>query len=767
MSEPRCGTHSEGGAHACGSHRGSHQAPVAVPLGRYFCPMCAGVQSEAPGSCPHCGMALEKTPGIDADGAEYVCPMHPQIVSAFPGSCPICGMALEPRLGFADAESAGELVDMTRRFWIAAVFAAPLLVIAMAEMLPPLKHALGGRAMRWIELVLATPAVLWSGAPLFARAWNSIVRGRPNMFTLIGLGTGAAYGQSVLATLVPGLFPAAFRDHAGNVPVYFEAAAVITALVLLGQVLELRARAKTGDAIRDLIALAPNTARRVGADGAEVDVPVGALRPGDRLRVRAGDKIPVDGIVEEGASTVDESMITGEPMPVGKGPGDTVSGATLNGNGSFVMRAERVGADTVLAQIVRLVTEAQRSRAPIQRLADAVSAVFVPLVVVVAMLTAIVWGTVGPEPRLAYALVNAVAVLIIACPCALGLATPMSVMVATGRGARAGVLVRSAEALEALGKVDTLVVDKTGTLTEGRPRLTDVRTAPGFAEDEAIALAASLERGSDHPLAAALLSAAKEGGMAVPPVEAFEAVAGKGVRGRVEGRAIVLGNRALVDGDLGPLSADAEALGREGKTVALLGVDGRARALFALSDPLKAATPDAMRHLRALGIEIVMATGDNRVTAEAVASRLGIGRVVAGVLPQQKAELVTRLKAEGRIVAMAGDGINDAPALGAADVGIAMATGSDLAIESAGITLLKGDLRAVARAVRLSRAALRNIRQNLFFAFVYNALGVPLAAGILYPWTGWLLSPMLASLAMSASSISVIANALRLRSVEV
>jgi Cu+-exporting ATPase len=736
-----------------------------LPKG-YVCPMCVGIEEAAPGSCARCGMALEKTPALATGGAEYVCPMHPQIVSPVPGACPICGMALELRFPVSAAEPTGELAEMTRRFWIALGFAAPVLLIGMGEMLPWLGAWRAGSVTRWIELLLATPVVVWAGAPLFSRAWASIVHGRPNMFTLIGVGTGAAYVESLAATLAPGAFPTAFRDHADGVPVYFEAAAVITTLVLLGQVLELRARAKTGEAIRGLLAFAPRTARRLRADGTDVALDVAQVRPGDRLRVRPGDKIPVDGIVEEGASAVDESMLTGEPLPVEKHSGDTVSGGTLNGSGSFVMRAERVGADTVLAQIVRLVAEAQRSRAPIQRLVDTVSAVFVPAVLSVAGLTAIAWGMVGPEPRLAYALVNAVAVLIIACPCALGLATPMSVMVATGRGARAGVLVRSAEALEGLSRVDTLVVDKTGTLTEGRPRLSDVRTAPGFGRDEALALAASLERGSEHPLAAAVVSAAEEGGLALRPVEAFEALAGKGVRGRIDGRTIMLGNARLADGDLGPLAADAEMLRRGGHTVALLGVDGQTQALLALSDPIKAGTPEAVRRLHALGVEIVMATGDDRITADAVARDLGIDRVFANLSPPEKAELVDGLKLEGRKVAMAGDGINDAPALGAADVGMAMATGSDLAIESAGITLLHGDLRGVGRAIVLGRAARRNIRENLFFAFVYNALSVPVAAGILYPLTGWLLSPMLASLAMSASSVSVIANALRLRSIE-
>jgi Cu+-exporting ATPase len=765
MSESHCGSPHDGG-HSCGGHHPVARRAVTTPHKSYVCPMCAGVEEETPGSCPRCGMTLERTALLATREAEYVCPMHPQIVLLAPGACPICGMALELRVPVDEEDPTGELAGMTRRFWIALGFAAPVLLIGMGEMLPWLGTWRVSSVARWIELLLATPVVVWAGAPLLSRAWASIVHGRPNMFTLIGLGTGAAYVESVAATLAPGAFPAAFRDHAGGVPVYFEAAAVITTLVLLGQVLELRARAKTGEAIRGLLALAPRTAQRLSADGTDVAIPVAEVRLGDRLRVRPGDKISVDGRVEEGSSEVDESMLTGEPMPVEKRAGAVVSGGTLNGSGSFIMRAERVGADTVLAQIVRLVAEAQRSRAPIQRLADAVSAVFVPVVLGVAALTAIAWGVAGPEPRLAYALVNAVAVLIIACPCALGLATPMSVMVATGRGARAGVLVRSAEALEGLARIDTLVVDKTGTLTEGKPRLTDVRTAPGLGRDEALALAASLERGSEHPLAAAVVGAAAEGGLTLRPVEGFEALAGRGVRGRIDGRTIVLGNASLADGDLGPLANDVQMLRREGQTVTLLAVEGRAQALLALSDPIKPGTPEAISRLRALSVEIVVATGDHRVTADAVAGHLGIERVFAELLPPQKAELVKRLKLEGRKVAMAGDGVNDAPALGAADVGIAMATGSDLAIESAGITLLHGDLRGVGRAMVLGRATLRNIRENLFLAFVYNALSVPVAAGILYPFTGWLLSPMLASLAMSVSSISVIANALRLRNVE-
>ena len=694
--------------------------------------------------------------------------MHPEVTSRTPGSCPICGMDLEPRVALADAAEDPQLRDMTRRLWIAAVFSAPVFLIAMAEMMPSLRHALASPAIPWIELALATPAVLWAGSPLFARASASLVNRNPNMFTLIGMGIGAAYGYSVLATCAPGLFPAEFRDHAGRVPVYFESAAVITALVLLGQVLELRARAQTGGAIRELLALAPKTARRIDPDGIERDVPIEQIRSGERLRVRPGEKIPVDGIVEEGTSAVDESMLTGEPIPAEKTQRDAVTAGTLNGSGSFVMRAERVGADTVLAQIVRLVGDAQRSRAPAQRLADMVSAYFVPAVVIVAAISALSWGIAGPAPRFAHALVNAVAVLIIACPCALGLATPMSIMVAIGRGARAGVLIRSAEALERMAHVDTLVVDKTGTLTEGKPRMTDLRAAPGFDEAEALALAASLERASEHPLAAAVLAAAKERGVVLREVAGFQAIAGKGVTGRIGAHEIALGSRAVVtDADLGPLAEDAKTLRREAKTVLFLAVDRNVRALLAVSDPIKQSTPEAVRALHDLGIAVFMATGDGPSTAEAVAAALGIDRVRAELLPQEKAEWIDQLRAEGRVVAMAGDGINDAPALAAADVGIAMATGSDLAIESAAITLLKGDLRGVARAARLSRATLRNIWQNLFFAFVYNALGVPLAAGVLYPFTGWLLSPMIAALAMSMSSVSVIGNALRLRRVEV
>ncbi len=697
---------------------------------------------------------------------DYTCPMHPEVARPGPGACPICGMALEPRMPSGSEEENPELRDMTRRLWVASLLTLPVFAAAMSEMLPgwSAMHLVGGRLLTWLELMLATPVVVWAGFPFFDRGWQSIRDRSPNMFTLIALGTGAAYAQSVLATVAPGAFPDGFRGHDGAVPVYFEAAAVITALVLLGQVFELRARAATGRAIRGLLALAPKAARRVGPHRDE-DVPLEEVRPGDRLRVRPGERVPVDGVVEEGKSSVDESMLTGEAIPVAKRAGDPVVGGTLNQSGSFVMRAERVGAETLLAEIVRTVSEAQRSRAPIQRVADAVAGWFVPAVVGIASASALAWALLGPEPRLAYALVVAVSVLIIACPCALGLATPISVMVATGRGAKAGVLIRDAEALEVLGRVDTFVVDKTGTLTEGKPRLTDVVPAEGWSESESLRLAASLERSSEHPLAAAVLAAAAERGLALEPIEEFASVAGKGLLGSVGGRRVTLGNAALRDVPLPRgLAERAEALRDDGRTVMVLAVDGRVAALIAVADPIKPTTEEAIAALHAEGIRIVMATGDGRKTAAAVARRLGIDEVVAEILPAEKAEAVRRLREQGRVVAMAGDGVNDAPALAAADVGIAMGTGSDLAIESAGVTLVKGDLRGGARAARLSRATMRNIRQNLFFAFAYNALGIPIAAGVLYPAFGWLLSPMIASAAMSLSSVSVIANALRLRS---
>jgi Cu+-exporting ATPase len=699
---------------------------------------------------------------------EWVCPMHPQIVRSEPGACPICGMALEPRTVTADEAANPELVDMTRRFWIGLALTVPLLALAMSDLLPgqPVQRAVSPRLLAWIQLVLATPVVLWAGWPFFTRAYASVVNRSPNMFTLIAIGTGMAYAYSVVATLAPGLFPESFRTHGGQVGLYFEVAAVITVLVLLGQVLELRARSQTSMAIRQLLGLAPRTARRLTDHGREDDVPLELVRPGDRLRVRPGEKVPVDGVVIEGTSAVDESMVTGEPIPVEKSPGSRMIGGTVNGTGSVVVRAERVGSDTLLAQIVRLVSEAQRSRAPIQKLADQVSAYFVPAVVIVAILTFAGWALFGPEPRLAYALVNAVAVLIIACPCALGLATPMSIMVGTGRGATAGVLVRNAEVLEVLEKVDTLVVDKTGTLTEGKPRLVSVLARPGLDEAALLRVAAGLERASEHPLAAAIVAGARERGVEPGPARDFQSVTGKGVTGLVDGRVVALGNAALLAElgiEPGDLRERAEAGRREGQTVMFVAIDGLAAGLLGVADPIKPSTPEALRQLRDEGIRIVMVTGDSRTTAEAVARKLGIEHVEAEVLPERKVEVVRDLQATGRVVAMAGDGINDAPALAQAHVGIAMGTGTDVAMESAGVTLVKGDLRGIVRARRLSRATMRNIRENLFFAFVYNALGVPIAAGVLYPVTGMLLSPIFASAAMTFSSVSVIANALRLR----
>jgi Cu+-exporting ATPase len=700
----------------------------------------------------------------------YTCPMHPEVERSEPGWCPICGMALEPRTLTAEEPDDVELRDMTRRFWISAILAAPLFLLAMGAM--AVGHQamswIGPRALAWLELALATPVVLWGGWPFFERMWASFVSRNLNMFTLIGIGTGTAYAYSVAATLFPGAFPGSLRVHDGEVGRYFEAAAVITALVLLGQVLELRARSRTSGAIRALLGLAPKTARLISDDGSESDVPLERVQPGDRLRVRPGEKVPVDGVVIEGHSAVDESMISGEPVPVEKGIGDRVTGATLNGTGSLVIRAERVGADTLLAQIVRMVGEAQRSRAPIQRLADRVSAYFVPAVIAVAVLAFVVWSLLGPEPRLAHALVAAVSVLIIACPCALGLATPMSIMVGVGRGAGLGVLIRDAEALEAFERVDTLVVDKTGTLTEGRPGLAAVVAAAGWQEAEVLRLAASLEQGSEHPLAAALVAGARDRGLALEPAAEFESVTGKGVAGAVAGRKVLLGNRALLDGagiDARPLVERAESLRTDGQTVMFVAVDGHLAGLIGAADPIKASTADALRLLHEERVRVVMATGDSRTTAAAVARKLGLDAFEAEVLPARKLDVVKRLQAEGRVVAMAGDGINDAPALAQAQVGIAMGTGSDVAMESAGVTLVKGDLRGIARARRLSRATMRNIRQNLFFAFVYNALGVPLAAGALYPVLGLLLSPMVAAAAMSFSSVSVIGNALRLRKV--
>src|SRR5262245_46819130 len=735
----------------------------------YTCPMHPEVRQPGPGSCPKCGMALEPvTVSMPTTTVEYTCPMHPEIVRREPGFCPICGMALEPRTVTVEDEEHPELRDMTRRFWVSVGLTLPLLAMAMAEMLlgEQVSRAFSGRLLLWVQLALATPVVLWGGWPFFQRGWASLVNRSLNMFTLIAIGVGTAYGYSVVATLFPDIFPHAFRGHGGEPAVYFEAAAIITTLVLLGQVLELRARSQTSSAIKALLGLAPKTARRLRGDGSEEDIPLEHVHPGDRLRIRPGEKVPVDGVVIEGTSAVDESMITGEPVPLEKTPGARVTGGTVNGTGSLVMKAERVGSETLLAQIVRMVSEAQRTRAPIQRLADVVSSYFVPAVIVIAVLTAIVWGLIGPEPRLAYALVNAVAVLIIACPCALGLATPMSIMVATGRGAMAGILIKNAEALEVMEKVDMLVVDKTGTLTEGKPRLVSVVAGAGADEQELLRLAASLEQGSEHPLAAAIVAGAQERGVGIAAAEDFRSITGKGVLGTVDGKAVALGNRALLDElrvEAGKLLEQAEALRRQGQTVMFVAVGGNAVGLLGVADPIKASTPEAIRMLHGEGLRVIMVTGDSRTTAEAVARELGIDEVEAEVLPERKVEVVKRLQAQGHLVAMAGDGVNDAPALAQADVGIAMGTGTDVAIESADITLVKGDLRGIVRARRLSRATMRNIRQNLFFAFIYNALGVPVAAGVLYPVFGLLLSPIIASAAMTFSSVSVIANALRLR----
>ena len=755
---------------------GTH--PVALPKEVVeTCPMHPEVRvtrkpMDAPAACPKCGMGLEPAEvPFPATKAPYTCPMHPEIVQDGPGSCPLCGMALEPMTVTAEEEKNPELEDMSRRFWVSLVLSAPVLFLAMSDLIPgqPVQRALGHTLIGWIQFFLATPVVLWGGWPFFQRGWASIKNLSPNMFTLIAIGTGTAYFYSLVAILFPGIFPASFRGHGGEVGVYFEAAAVITTLVLLGQVLELKARSRTSSAIKALLGLAPKTARRINDDGSEEDVPLDRVHPGNRLRVRPGERVPVDGVVLEGSSSVDESMVTGEPIPVEKSPESKVTGGTVNGTGSFVMRAERVGSETLLAQIVRMVNEAQRTRAPIQRLADVVSAYFVPGVVAAAVVTFVAWSMLGPEPRMAYALLNAVAVLIIACPCALGLATPMSIMVGTGRGAMAGVLIKNAEALEVLEKVDTVVVDKTGTLTEGKPRLTSVIAQHSWTEQELLRLAASLERGSEHPLAAAIVGGALEREVEVTSAAEFESHTGRGITGRVGQHRVALGNARLFEKlgiDAAPLAGRAEELRREGQTVMFVAVDGKPAGVLGVADPIKASTAEAIAMLHEEGIRIVMLTGDSRTTAEAVARKLGIDEVAAEVLPEQKGEIVKKLQSEKRTVAMAGDGINDAPALAQAHVGIAMGTGTDVAIESAGITLVKGDLRGIARARRLSRATMRNIRQNLFWAFAYNLLGVPIAAGALYPFLGLLLSPMIASAAMTFSSVSVISNALRLRRVE-
>jgi Cu+-exporting ATPase len=736
--------------------------PAAV---RYVCPMDPEVSETKPGACPICGMALEpEVPAVPQVRTEYTCPMHPEIVRPEPGSCPICGMALEPRTITPEPERDPELASMSRRFWIGLVLTAPLLAISMGSMF--FERWIAASTSVWIQFALATPVVVWGAWPFFARGWNSLRTRHLNMFTLIGLGIFVAFAYSVVATLAPAIFPPSFRGHSGKPDVYYEAAAAITVLVLLGQVLELRARSRTGAAIRALLDLAPKMARRLEADGTERDIPLDQVRPGDRLRVRPGEKVPVDGVVLQGSSALDESMITGESVPVEKTADSRLIGATVNGTGSMIMRAERVGSETLLAQIVKLVAEAQRSRAPIQRLADKVSGYFVPAVISIAVLTFIAWALIGPEPRLAHALVNAVAVLIIACPCALGLATPMAIMVGTGRGAHAGVLVRNAEALETMEKVDTLVVDKTGTLTEGKPRLISVVALPGVSEPELLRLMASLERASEHPLAAAVAAGAAERGVHMVEAREFRSLTGRGVVGKVEGREVAVGNHALFKElkiAAGELGERAEELRREGQTVMLVAIEGKLAGLVAVADPIKPSSIEAIRDLRGQGVHVVMLTGDNKTTAEAVARKLGIEEFEAEVLPEKKAEVVKRLQTEGRVVAMAGDGINDAPALAQAHVGVAMGTGTDIAMESGGITLVKGDLRGVVRARKLSQAVMRNIRQNLFFAFIYNSLGVPIAAGVLYPFFGLLLSPIIAAAAMSFSSVSVITNSLRLR----
>jgi len=743
-------------------------APSHEAAKKYFCPMCDAVESDTPGSCPKCGMALERNPTFrEPKKWIYTCPMHPQIEQDHPGNCPICGMTLEPKNVIAGTEENAELRDMTRRFWIGAVLSLPVFILAMAHILPSAPRWVQGDLSRWTQFALSTPVVLWCGWPFFQRGWQSTVNRSLNMFTLIAIGVGAAYFYSAVVMLLPQVFPPSFATH-GKIGVYFESAAIITVLVLLGQVLELRARGRTGSAIRVLLDLAPNTARLLRGDG-ERDVPLDVVQRGDHLRIRPGEKVPVDGRVIEGRTSIDESMITGEPMPVEKMPGDRVTGGTVTQTGSIVLEAERVGSETVLSQIVEMVAQAQRSRAPIQALADKVAGWFVPSVIAVAIVTFLLWALVGPEPRFAHAIVNAVAVLIIACPCALGLATPMSVMVGVGRGAQAGVLIKEAEAVELMEKVRTLVVDKTGTLTQGKPKVTTIITGESTDENELLALAAAIEKNSEHPLARAIVDGALERGITIPIVTDFESAPGGGVLGQVSNRRVVVGKPQFLHEhgvhemhDFTSRASDCQA---EGNGAVFVAIDGEAAGFIAVADPIKETTPAAIQHLHQLGIKIIMLTGDNERTARSVAQKLGIDVVEAGVDPQQKRERIRALRAQKNVVAMAGDGINDAPALAAAHVGIAMGTGTDVAMESAGITLVKGDLRGIEKAVRLSRATMSNIRQNLFFAFIYNSLGVPIAAGVLYPFFGILLSPMIAGAAMSLSSVSVIANALRLRNV--
>ena len=747
----------------------SKAVPTPERKAEYTCPMHSEVRQVRPGTCPKCGMALEPVHlAAPQKSVEYTCPMHPDIIRNKPGPCPICGMALEPR-EVTGQESNSELVDMTRRFWISVALTVPLLVLMLLDLSSRTSEWIASGVKGWIEFAFATPVVIWAGWPFFQRGWASLVNRHLNMFTLIALGTGASFLFSVVAILFPNTIPASFRSHMGGVPLYFEPAAVITALVLLGQVLELRARSQTSSALKSLLGLAPKTARVIDEEGHEEDRPIDQIRIGNTLRVRPGEKIPVDGVVVDGTSSVDESMISGEPIPVEKATGARVTGATVNGTGGFTMRAERVGSDTLLSQIVRLVSEAQRTRAPIQRLADVVASYFVPAVVLAAVLTFAGWAIWGPEPRLGHAFVNAVSVLIIACPCALGLATPMSIMVGTGRGATVGVLIRNAEALELLEKMNTLVVDKTGTLTEGKPKLVTVLpVSADLSEADLLHFAASLEQSSEHPLGAAIIAGAKDRSVVLEKATNFQSVTGKGVAGEVANRKVLLGNRKLLEDagiPTGEISSKAEQLRNEGQSVMLVAIDGKPAGLIGVADPIKASTQEAVELLHRESIRITMLTGDSKTTANAVAQKLGIDDVEAEVLPEQKAEAIKKIQAMGKIVGMAGDGVNDAPALAQAQIGIAMGTGTDVAMESAGITLVNGDLRGIARALRLSRATMSNIRQNLFFAFFYNVLGVPLAAGVLYPFFGLLLSPMIASAAMTFSSLSVIMNALRLRKV--
>ncbi|WP_376691086.1 copper-transporting P-type ATPase [Wenzhouxiangella sp. EGI_FJ10409] len=773
MSEHEHSHDKSGEHHCCHSDDGYHHSDGNQSSGdkAYYCPMCPGVESDEPGNCPKCGMALEKAQSGPSTKTEYVCPMHPEVVRDEPGDCPICGMALEPRTVTLEEEDNPELVDMSRRFWVSVPLSAIVLFLAMGKMfIPGLDELIPHQLGIWLELVFATPVVLWAGWPFFVRGWLSVRTMNLNMFTLIALGVGVSYIYSVVAAAAPGIFPPAMVGEHGTVGVYFEAAAVIVTLVLLGQVLELKARSKTSQAIRALLGLAPKTARRIDSDGNEEDVPLEDVQIGDRLRVRPGEKIPVDGEVVEGRSNVDESMITGEPVKVEKSSGEKVIGATVNDSGTLVIEAKQVGNDTVLSQIVQMVAEAQRSRAPIQNLADVVAKYFVPAVVAAAVLAFFAWLSFGPEPRLAYAVVNAVAVLIIACPCALGLATPMSIMVATGRGAGMGVLFRNAEAIEVFREVDTLIVDKTGTLTEGSPKLASIEAADGVDENELLGAVASLERASEHPLAESIVEGAKARDIELTDVSDFESVTGQGVYGQVGEQQVALGNRKLMealDVDVEALIDTAEKLRAKGQTAMFAAIDGKAAGLIGVADPIKESTPDAIKALHAEGLEIVMVTGDSETTAKAVAKELGIDQVFADVAPKDKAEKVKELQEQGRTVAMAGDGINDAPALAQAQVGIAMGTGTDVAMESAGVTLVKGNLNGIVRARRLSRATLANIKQNLFFAFIYNSLGVPVAAGVLYPFFGLLLSPMIAAAAMSFSSVSVIGNALRLNKVSI